>query len=72
MAEFWAFEDWMVSRARVHRGDCVFCDHGRGIHGGGTGQNSAWHGPYSSRGEAGASCSRVRNPRSCHWCLPGG
>ena len=69
MDTYWAYEDEPTSHARIHRADCRFCNYGSGLNGGGTGQNSTWHGPFSSAQEAGAACHRYV-PHGCHWCLP--
>jgi hypothetical protein len=33
MSEFYAYDNHHRDRARVHRGDCPWCNHGRGVQG---------------------------------------
>ena len=51
---WWVYENWAVrpQRARVHYGICSYCNHGEGIHGGASGRNSRWHGPFPDSVEA--------------------
>lgn len=41
---YWVFEDWQTDRARIHKSECSYCNHGHGIYGGGSGDNSQWIG----------------------------
>lgn len=53
MGEWWVYEDFPVNRARVHRGECPFCKHGKGIHRNKEeGVNMKWHGAFLTRDEA--------------------
>ena len=42
--EFYSYENWHHGYARVHRGDCHFCNQGKGLFGGGRTPNGEWHG----------------------------
>jgi hypothetical protein len=71
--EYWAYENWQVHghRATVHLGDCGSCNHGAGIHGGGTTQNGKWHGPFNSASDARAAVRRGGvEVRDCRRCVP--
>lgn len=30
--DFWVYEDDATNHVRIHRGDCPYCNHGRGLH----------------------------------------
>ena len=50
MGEWWVYENFPVSRARVHKGECVFCKYGKGIHPNKEeGVNMKWWGPYPTK-----------------------
>ncbi|MFQ6076770.1 MAG: hypothetical protein ACE5Z5_11655 [Candidatus Bathyarchaeia archaeon] len=60
MGDWWVYENWMVNRVRVHRGECSFCKHGKGIHPNKVeGQHMKWYGPYLTRDEAWAVAQRL-------------
>ena len=42
---FYVYENWTHDRARVHRAECRFCNHGRGIQGTNDERNGKWHAP---------------------------
>lgn len=71
--DWWVYENWTVvvgGKARVHHGECSFCDHGRGIHSYDSGRNSRWHGPYPSMDAAmtkAISLGRI-DTRLCTYC----
>ena len=70
--EFWVYENDPANRARVHRGDCPYCNHGDGIHDGGNPSNSRWHGPFTT---IKAACDKMRclnkkDSRGCGYCKP--
>jgi hypothetical protein len=70
MGEFWVYENWMVQKAILHRGDCGSCNHGRGIWGGGKKPSGQWHGPYASVELAmAAPVSPRRKIRGCGLCM---
>ena len=49
---FYVYENWTHDRARVHRAECPFCNHGRGIHGTNSERNGKWHPPFTDRDAA--------------------
>ena len=71
--EFWVYENDPANRARVHRADCKFCNHGKGIHGGGGNpENARWHGPFPT---VKAACDKMRelgkkDSGGCGYCKP--
>ena len=55
--EFWVYENWTVvagGKARVHRGECRYCNHGAGqrIYPNPSGRNGRWHGPFATEHDA--------------------
>ena len=42
---FYAYENWRARghRVRVHRGECAYCNHGKGKTGHADPANAAWH-----------------------------
>ncbi len=68
--EFWAYDNWHRDRARVHRAGCPFCNHGRGVQGGASGDNDQWLGPFSSAEDALARVSNRADARYCGTCRP--
>ena len=70
--EFWVYENDPANRARVHWGDCGFCNHGGGIDGRGNPKNGRWHGPFATIKEA---CDKMRGLKKkdsggCGICKP--
>ncbi|MGD0556209.1 MAG: hypothetical protein ABSA93_14675 [Streptosporangiaceae bacterium] len=45
---FYVYENWTLRKAVLHRGECRFCNHGRGQRASGETPNGKWHGPYVS------------------------
>jgi F-type H+-transporting ATPase subunit beta len=70
--EFWVYENWAVRKAVIHRGECAYCNHGAGIHGGGRSRNGRWHGPFGTVGEAHNQARQTGQPdrRGCKVCAP--
>ena len=69
---FYVYENWTQDRARVHRAECPFCNHGRGIHGTGNERNGKWHPPLSGRDAAYrfAHSTRRSDISGCGHCAP--
>ena len=71
-AGFWVYENYPRDRARVHWGDCGFCNHGDGVDGRGNPNNGRWHGPFATIKEA---CDKMRgldkkDSGECGICKP--
>jgi hypothetical protein len=47
---YYTYENWHArgDRARVHVGECKFCNHGKGLSGGTDPARGKWHGPFDS------------------------
>lgn len=71
LTTFWVYEDDPTNRARVHRGDCRYCNHGKGT-GAGRLSDNRWHGPYATRADAFAAMRRLgkRDIGGCGICRP--
>lgn len=65
MSEFYAYDNHHRDRARVHRGECPWCNHGQSVQGGSSGDNDRWHGPFGSAEDAYA---RVRHRADVGYC----
>jgi len=72
MDEYWVYQNWTHNRARVHRGACSFCNHGRGVHGKTSDRNGEWTGPFTDRASAFAAMNRLHrtDSRACATCAP--
>lgn len=72
MAEFFVYLNRVHKYAKVHRGECIFCDHGVGLHHKGTiTAASEWLGPVGTFGEAVRLAERTgREPSTCANCAP--
>jgi hypothetical protein len=77
---FYVYENWTNTFTKVHRGDCTFCNNGRGFQGRGSSTPSGrWHGPYTSAASALGDAQRLANQHSnrdvwivdtCKTCAP--
>ena len=47
--EYWDYENWTRQRARIHQGNCRYCNYGRGWQPKDSGRNGKWHGPFETR-----------------------
>ena len=70
--EFWVYENYPTDRARLHRGDCGFCNHGKGVSGSGDPKNLRWHGPFATLK---AACDKMdelgkKDSGGCYYCNP--
>jgi hypothetical protein len=68
--EYWVYENWIQNRARVHRGTCGFCNHGRGIQESTSEERGRWHGPFADRAAAVAHMNQLgrADSRPCSVC----
>ena len=69
---FWVYENDPTNRARVHRADCKFCNHGDGVHGRRNPDKARWHGPFTT---IKAACDKMRclgkkDSGGCGYCKP--
>jgi len=76
--EFYVYENWTNTFAKVHRGDCPFCNDGRGFQGRGSRTPSGqWLGPFSTAAIATSAARSAANGHqnrevwevaSCGYC----
>lgn len=70
--EHWVYDNRVHRYARVHRGECTFCEHGQGLHR--RGQKAAagqWLGPFPSLAEAQSAVHATsRTVSRCSVCTP--
>lgn len=72
MSNYWVYENWTHKRARIHRGDCGYCNEGRGTQASHSGRNDKWHGPFPDRTIAFARAARLgqKDTQGCAACAP--
>jgi len=70
--KYWVYENWVRSKAIVHKEDCSFCNHGNGLHGSRHTKSSTWHGPFVSAVMAMNRAKQCRRDRTegCQKCCP--
>ena len=67
---FYVYENWTNKRARLHRGDCSYCNDGKGTQGTDSVTNGQWFGPYSTREAAAERMASVvqSDKAQCAMC----
>lgn len=71
MAIYYVYENWTVSRARIHFASCAYCNDGKGVHPDAGDRNGQWHGPFLSFHEAREAADKTGQPVSeCKACCP--
>ena len=70
--DFWVYEHFSNKRARIHAGDCRYCNHGKGVGGDQSNDDDKWHGPFSTFAEADthAASLKQKDTRACGVCKP--
>jgi F-type H+/Na+-transporting ATPase subunit beta len=68
MSEFYAYDNHHRDRARVHRAECPWCNHGQGVQGGSSGASDQWHGPFNTAENAYASVHHRADVSYCAFC----
>ena len=69
---YWVYESFIGKRARIHVGECRYCNDGAGV-GGATGNSQdKWHGPFASfpDAETAAYALKQKDIRPCGVCKP--
>lgn len=70
---YYIYENWRAEKkAIIHKGDCPFCNDGKGTGRNTLGeQNCRWHGAFSSYEEARKKAESLKNRevRDCKNCL---
>ena len=68
----WIYENFGAKRARIHAGDCRYCNHGEGVGGDKGNDDDAWHGPYADYAEAAAAARGLgrKDTKPCGVCKP--
>jgi F-type H+-transporting ATPase subunit beta len=69
---FYVYENWTHKRARLHRSDCPYCNHGRGTQPSQSARNGRWHAPQLDRTRAFDLLRATRQPdlAPCAHCNP--
>ncbi|MGD8546228.1 MAG: hypothetical protein PVH12_08655 [Candidatus Bathyarchaeota archaeon] len=73
LGEWWVYDNWAAkaTKARVHRGTCTYCNHGKGINPKKTTeQDRKWRGPYPTWREAWKVAQKLRRKETtfCKKC----
>ena len=69
---YWIYENWTAQKMmKIHRGECRFCNDGKGIHLHKTdNRNGTWHGPFQTLEEAEkAAMKSDRERKYCTFCI---
>ena len=70
---FYVYENWTNTFAKVHRGDCPYCNDGRGFQGRGSKTPSGqWLGPFSHSDEAMSAAQTAAGTHSNREVWEGG
>jgi hypothetical protein len=71
-AEFWVYDNRVHKFAKIHRGDCTFCDEGRGLHRrGAKAVAGGWLGPFKDFPSAERAADATgRSVQICAVCAP--
>ena len=67
---FYVYENWVHKYAKVHRADCVHCNHGRGTHAAGNSRAGRWHGDYTYPEALRVSAATGFYTTDCAVCAP--
>ena len=70
---YYIYENWVAHGhvAKIHKGDCSFCNEGKGIHGTDNRRHGQWLGPYTSFTDALQAAKKTRADIStCKVCGP--
>ena len=70
--DFWVYEHFSNKRARIHAGNCRYCNHGKGVGGDQTNDDDKWHGPFDTFADAEkkAASLKQKDTRACGVCKP--
>lgn len=69
---FWVYENWRARghKAVLHRGQCLFCNDGRGLSGQGTSpDNGRWLGPFENIDQASQAAHNTGAAVTRHRCV---
>jgi hypothetical protein len=68
---YYVYHNWTKHKARIHLGDCSWCNFGEGIHLGAGTENCEWLGPFRTFQEALGVADRTGEPVTpCKHCNP--
>lgn len=69
---YYVYENWTHDRARVHAGNCGFCNEGVGMHAEDSGANGRWLGPFPDCAAAVAAAHALHraDTGTCNNCNP--
>lgn len=72
MTSYFVYENWTGRHARIHRGTCRYCNHGKGLRPQSAGQNGEWYGPFATKDQASKKLKEMnyRDTQDCAICMP--
>jgi hypothetical protein len=71
MFTHYVYENWHRSRGRIHKGECPYCNHGKGVQDEDSGRNGKWHGfPDRASAFEAAAKLNIREMKPCAVCDP--
>jgi F-type H+-transporting ATPase subunit beta len=67
---YWVYENTIAKRARIHIGECRYCNHGAGVTDDDGASDDNWHGPFETFGEADTAAKGTgqKDARPCGVC----
>lgn len=70
---YFVYENWRANGhvATIHRGECPFCNFGKGTHPGSSAVNGQWHGAFETVADAAELAEQTGAvTRACEHCDP--
>jgi len=69
---YWIYENFGSKRARIHTGECRYCNDGAGVGGNTDNDDDKWHGPFNEFALAEAAANKLgqKDTRPCGVCKP--
>ncbi len=69
--EFYVYENWTQKKAVIHRGNCGYCQFGKGKNPTDSGKHGRWLGGFETFDEAATASHNTGQPhRRCKVCDP--
>ena len=69
---YWIYENFGSKRARIHTGECRYCNDGAGVGGNPDNGDDKWHGPFNAFAQAETAANKLgqKDTRPCGVCKP--
>jgi len=71
MNTHYVYQNWHRSRGRIHKAECSYCNHGKGVRAEDSGKLGKWHG-FADRTSAfnAAKGMNLKEMKACEVCAP--